>query len=671
MKKIFYLMSVCALAFISCQKEEMEGLPQAGGKFIYEFVASHLPEAKATIGEKVESQWPVLWSKGDQMGVYKADGTFVGIATVSDESEGQNSGKFSVKSDVELTAGDNLYFSYPYVANAEIKTGKVAAEQTLGASGVGANAIAYATVQYNPGNTEFVLTHTNAYLKFNIKSEEFAGYNLAGVTLWADGAELAGNVTIADGGALTVSAAEDYVKASLATPVAVSASDAQTVCVAALPVDLAGKTVYAIVHMKGVVGTETATHTVELPIRLNGAGSLNAGSVTEIDLPFLTTALAPKWYEPVETRYVAAYGKGWSYGDENTYVFTKSDQEQTISFKARGNFMKVKEPKYIQTKWECDMSAGAKNVVYFNGTNSFDTSSYREVELADDCSVRIKMVRSFTTTASNGVAWVNVGCLSAVLIKDSEHKVIWGANLWMALQPFEHIQYENGTILDRNLGADVHSKKPSWKANGLYFQWGRPWAYNKNGYFDQANAIDVTSLEVSAQNPYTMYYYNGEPYNWYAGTEDLKDLWGNPNTSDESNASASGVKSIYDPCPHGYRVVSSAIIAELEDKYTIETTTSADNGVGEACNLVYKGAYWPFAGGYWNSGGSKNWQTEAKALAAYWSNSSHNTSIDYGRLLYYRQYNSAGSAVTPPQSNKSQSRAGAYPVRCMVDTENR
>lgn len=658
-------MSLCALAFISCQKEEMTGNDPVEGNYTYEFVAYQQPEAKATIGDKTDGKWPVLWSKGDQMGVYKADGTFVGVATVSDESAGQNSGNFRVSSDVELVAGDNLYFSYPYVKDAEIKTGKVVAEQTLGTSGVGANAIAYAAVAYNPGNTQFVLTHANAYLKFNIKSEEFAGYNLTGVTLWADGAELAGSVNIADGGDLTVSAAEDYVKSSLAAPVTVSASDVQTVCVAALPVDLSEKTVYAIVHMKGVEGTETATHTVELPIRLNGAGSLNAGSVTEIDLPFLTTALAPKWYEPVETRYVAAYGKGWSYGDENTYVFTQSGQEQTIAFKARGNFMKVKEPKYIQTKFPCDLGAKTSGIIAFDGSDSYSGSSFRDAEIGNDYSVAITMTKNFTQNASIGGKWVSIGFLAGVLIKDADKNVIWGTNLWLSLLPFNNIEYSNGTVLDRNLGSDYSSKDPDWKANGLYFQWGRPWAYNKNGYFTSANAEVVTSLEVSAQNPYTMYYYkSGEIYNWYAGTEDLKDLWGNPNTSDESNASASGVKSIYDPCPHGYRVVSSAIIAELENGRTIEETKTG------YYNLVYKGVYWPFAGGYWNSGGGKSWQTEAKALAAYWSNSSHNTNIDYGRLLYYRQYNSSGTAVTP-ESKKSQSRAGAYPVRCMVDTENR
>ena len=39
MKKIFYLMSICALAFVSCQKEELAGNEAADGKYTYAFSA--------------------------------------------------------------------------------------------------------------------------------------------------------------------------------------------------------------------------------------------------------------------------------------------------------------------------------------------------------------------------------------------------------------------------------------------------------------------------------------------------------------------------------------------------------------------------------------------------------------------------------------------------------
>lgn len=677
-------MSLCALAFISCQKEEMTGNDPVEGNYTYEFVAYQQPEAKATIGDKTDGKWPVLWSKGDQMGVYKADGTFVGVATVSDESEGQNSGNFRVSSDVELVAGENLYFSYPYVKDAEIKTGKVAAEQTLGTSGVGANAIAYATVAYNPGNTQFVLTHANAYLKFNIKSEDFAGYNLTGVTLWADGAELAGSVNIADGGELTVSAAEDYVKSSLAAPVTVSASDVQTVCVAALPVDLSEKTVYAIVHMKGVEDTETATHTVELPIRLNGAGSLNAGSVTEIDLPSLTTALAPKWYEPVETRYVAAYGDGWCYGPANTVVFTQSGETKTFDLKARGNFMKVKEPKYVQVVYSSNITdrRNTKGIIKINNeeTSAGSGNQLFDLGVASDCTIDIYM----KAVESNPR-----GHMAGIFVKDADKNVLWGINLWLTLSELTTVSYDNGQIMDRNLGASTSPvSDKSWASNGCYFQWGRPFAFphsTSRGTPPAESAVTVkTDLEKSAAKPYTLFYYpNGELYDWYYGdgtndkTNDLNDLWGNPSTA--NNPSGSGVKSIYDPCPAGYRVASTAILKEVEDGISAtisngsvtSTGTTEVNATGSYFYLAYKDSYWGFAGGIWSNYTGVSAKNNAKSIAAYWANN-NSTTASYGRCMFYQIMETNGTTwKNSPTKSYSRSKAEAYPVRCMVDTENR
>lgn len=660
----------------------MQGDSPAEGQFTYEFVASHLPEAKATIGDKADGKWPVLWAKGDQMGVYKADGTFVGVADVSDESEGQNRGSFKVTSDVALSAGDNLYFAYPYVADAAISTGKVAAEQTLGASGVGANAIAYATAQFNPGNTQFVLTHANAYLKFNIKSEEFAGYNLTGVTLWADGAELAGSVKIADGGALTVSASEDYVKSTLAAPVAVSESKAQAVYVAALPVDLSAKTVYAIVHMKGVEGTETATHTVELPIRLNGAKALNAGAVTEINLPSLAKSLAPKWYEPVETRYVAAYGKGWSYGPENTVRFTSYTVEQKVELKARGNFMKVTEPKYVQIKYVTATDDVTTGTIHINGTlaaqgyikNKVDESISDPIEItASDYSVNVKLNNyRYLSGAKGGI--------SGMLVMDKNKDVIWGTNLWLTMVDITTAKYDAcekygaGEVIDRNIGTDELGNINSWRPSGAFFQWGRPFAIQGNGNatsrrnFTSDDATKVTSLDVSAENPFTLYYYtSSDNLDWYYGTgssgreNDLDDLWGNPNTGTTTNVYVRGTKSIYDPCPKGYMVVCPTIIKEVEDNYKTDGTGLTVLNATDYPYFTYKGIHWLFAGGYLSSQ-SISWKSVG-SFCGYWSNS-HIGNSGHGRSMEW-------ASKTATSWGRSRSKAAAFPVRCMVDTENR
>ncbi|MBR5103651.1 MAG: hypothetical protein IKV05_03090 [Bacteroidales bacterium] len=669
MKKIFYLMSVCALAFISCQKEEMADNAQSG-KFNYTFTANHVLDTKATVSDKTDNKWPVLWEKGDQLGVYLADGTFVGIANLTDESAGKNSGTFTLSTETEIADGTALKFSYPYVENAVSGTGVVAAEQTLASAasaGVGANAVAFAEAVYVQGQTNVVLNHVNAYLKFNIASAEdaFAGYNLDGITLWADDAAVSGNI---DGNAYSNTG--DYVKVSLTSPVTVG-TQAQPLWLTSLPADLSEcKKVYAIVHMSK--GTETVT----LPVRLNGAGNLPAGSVTEITLPSLTKSLAPAWYEPVETRYIAAYGEGWCYGPENTVLFTAKNVAKTVELKARGNFMNVVEPVYVQVLYASNQSQDkTTGFVKFDGTDSY-SGGFIDHEIGDDYSVSVS-IGNVNNSSANGQ-------ISAVLVKDSNKNTIWGINLWACFNALKTVTYDNGTILTYDLGAgNTIDAYNDWKSQGCYFQWGRPWAFpysDKDEFgWTRVPTSNAVTLAKSASTPWAMYNYNGEPYDWYWGdgnktdrSGDLDDLWGNPTSS------GVGVKSIYDPCPKGYRVADPAILNEIESGINAsidETTGAITSAEGAATEIVtstslyylkHKGVAWSFAGAHQNASGSNSRIENKVDAAVYWSNA---ISGNQARAMWVRKKKANNKYSIERLTGRS--RALAAQVRCMVDTEDR
>lgn len=662
-------MSVCALAFISCQKEEMADNAQSG-KFNYTFTANHVLDTKATVGDKTDNKWPILWEKGDQLGVYLADGTFVGIANLTNESAGKNSGTFTLSTETEIADGTALKFSYPYVENAVSGTGVVAAEQTLASAasaGVGANAVAFAEAVYVQGQTNVVLNHVNAYLKFNIASAEdaFAGYNLDGITLWADDAAVSGNI---DGNAYSNTG--DYVKVSLTSPVTVG-THAQPLWLTSLPADLSEcKKVYAIVHMSK--GTETVT----LPVRLNGAGNLPAGSVTEITLPSLTKSLAPAWYEPVETRYIAAYGEGWCYGPENTVLFTAKNVAKTVELKARGNFMKVVEPVYVQVLYASNQSQDkTTGFVKFDGTDSY-SGGFIDHEIGDDYSVSVS-IGNVNNSSANGQ-------ISAVLVKDSNKNTIWGINLWACFNALKTVTYDNGTILTYDLGAgNTIDAYNDWKSQGCYFQWGRPWAfpYSDNAKFGwtKVPTSNAVTLAKSASTPWAMYNYNGEPYDWYWGdgnktdrSGDLDDLWGNPTSS------GVGVKSIYDPCPKGYRVADPAILNEIESGINAsidETTGAITSAEGAATEIVtstslyylkHKGVAWSFAGAHQNASGSNSRIENKVDAAVYWSNA---ISGNQARAMWVRKKKANNKYSIERLTGRS--RALAAQVRCMVDTEDR
>ena len=657
MKKILFMMSLCALAFASCQKAEIEEVAASAGQNTYTFVVNNVSETKATIGDKNGTQWPVLWAAGDQIGVY-GGGQLLGVATLDEGSAGSNRGNFTLTTDATLSAGDELYFSYPYVEGAEMKKGQVAEKHTVTAAGIGANGVAYAYAEYAGANTEFTLTHLNAYLKFNLSSSEFAGYSLEGITLWAKGAKLSGGVEVGNGDAVTYTGAGDYVKTTLATPAEMSTT-VQPVYVSTLPDDLTGKDVYAIVHMtKGI-------ETVTLPVKLNGAGNIPAGSVTEVTLPALKKSLAPKWYEPVETRYIAAYGEGWCYGPENTALFTESNVAQTLEFKARGNFMKVVEPKSIKIHQSADLAVKTTGIVYIGGVDSYSDGAHQTFDLDANKSASIAIKRYYNNPSAS---LTDIGHISMLTVLDESGNVIWGTNLWLALKPFVLTDYNNGKVLDRNIGADYSPvDKNHWATNGCYFQWGRPWAYAWSADLTNTNKEKVTetqTFEYTMTKPFTFFYYSGEPYNWFWGdgnskdrSGDLDDLWGNPN-----GENTAGVKSIYDPCPQGYRVVSPAILAEVEDGLVskVVTTTSPNY-------VLHKNVAWGFAGAY---GGSLSGSNLAKLgsnnttyMCAYWSNSNNAAN---GRMMSYQP-----SAEEDKRLSTGRARAAALPIRCMVDTENR
>ena len=659
MKKIFYLLSICALALVSCNKEEAFKLEQtADGQYVYRFTVNNGHAA---------------WKAGDQVAVYQEDGTILGLAELSSSSVGQTSGAFSLTVEPLLADGTKLVFKYPYVEDADAKTGKIADKQTslVGGAGAGANGLATADVTFAQQNLVVNLAPIHAYVKLNVSSSAFADYNLDGATFWAAESQLAGNITyvrdtVVAKDVMTITKTSDYVKTTIAEPAAVG-SGVNGLMLAALPADLTGKTVWAIVHMsKGI-------ETVTLPVQITEPVVLQAGAVKEIELANLTTASAPSWYQPVETRYVAAYGDGWSYGPENTVLFTEDGQEKVVELKARGNFMMVKKPAKVKINNVSDQNGAVADRVYINDVDGNNKTS---VDLDANCSVKVKMkVNS------------SAGYCSSMLVQDEAGKTIWGINLWLSHDGVNTAAYNDGAVMDRNIGSSkVSSEKKHYTCNGVYFQWGRPFGFpwsTSNKGTTHAPTASTNTLQTSAENPFTMFRYDnggngdGFPWDWIWGDGsnknregDLDDLWGNPNENAPIRTN-SGKKSIFDPCPKGYRVVSADIIEELNENIQGELAGTTFTSTGPAVvytdntthhYIVYKGISWGFHGLFAPNTGMQKIGDAKTGAIAFWSNANHDAN---GHQLYFRINGEKLERVQKRVKN------AATPIRCMVDTENR
>lgn len=208
---------------------------------------------------------------------------------------------------------------------------------------------------------------------------------------------------------------------------------------------------------------------------------------------------------------------------------------------------------------------------------------------------------------------------AVIAVYDKNEKILWSWHIWITdtLTPVE-IQLGSGehhtiTILDRNLGATrttCTNGNEALETYGLYYQWGRKdpsmgpeeFDYKKFNlitapYYDYSSdkktAAEVAqfptpTLKDAIENPMYLILPTAQTqnysFNWLHERYDF--LWG------YNVATGMTSKTIYDPCPYGYRVPSS----ELNHIFT------DTNGTGEAGDYGYtrtfgnKTLFFPYAG---------------------------------------------------------------------------
>ena len=143
-----------------------------------------------------------------------------------------------------------------------------------------------------------------------------------------------------------------------------------------------------------------------------------------------------------------------------------------------------------------------------------------------------------------------------------------------------------------------------------------------------------------------------------------KAAWGNPDHSDPI-----GVKTIYDPCPPGYKVMSKAAWNVLTDNESEEVAEVSPEGRGA---LIDGRFYIPFTGGAWwrNTNGSPTsyiGSCNGYVGGSYWFDGSYDAAI--GRFNAEWNYFSGNQVVIPDitveSRTYSENTARGCAVRCM------
>ncbi len=146
---------------------------------------------------------------------------------------------------------------------------------------------------------------------------------------------------------------------------------------------------------------------------------------------------------------------------------------------------------------------------------------------------------------------------AVIAAKDASGKILWSWHIWLTDEPDKCVYANNaGTMMDRNLGA-TSATSGDVGALGLLYQWGRkdPFLGSLSiDYGDEAKSTITWPSRVSSssscgtiayavEHPTTFIRYNSVNWDWY--------YTGSSSTDDTRWQSK---KTIYDPCPAGWRV---------------------------------------------------------------------------------------------------------------------
>ena len=256
---------------------------------------------------------------------------------------------------------------------------------------------------------------------------------------------------------------------------------------------------------------------------------------------------------------------------------------------------------------------------------------------------------------------------AVIAAKDSDGNILWSWHIWMTDQPKEQVYYNGaGTMMDRNLGA-TSATPGDVGALGLLYQWGRKDPFLGSSSISEAVEAASTltwpspvasdastgTIEYAAANPMTFITNGSGNYDWY--------YTGDTTTDNTRWAESVSSKTMFDPCPVGWRVPdggesgvwSSAKGSSSGFTHTYDSVNEGMNFSGQfgAVQAIWYPSSGTVSGSDGNRYGGGSW-------SVYWSSSCVSSYAD-GLI-----FTNAGSVGT---FGNRLSRAFGYPVRCMKE----
>lgn len=246
-----------------------------------------------------------------------------------------------------------------------------------------------------------------------------------------------------------------------------------------------------------------------------------------------------------------------------------------------------------------------------------------------------------------------------ISVKDGSGTIVWSWMLWFTEETVANIEIDGVQVMDRNLGAlSTDPAKPGLNY-GLLWQWGRSVPIlGFDGTADETvmtsapaiteDYIDYEAAGLEKGAGFTVDYVIANPTKFfYSGNRQ----WA-PNPLDEAAQYLwNTTKTIYDPCPAGYKVISpdaaEALFAGIEE--------STEN---DPINFGFKlnGNWFPYTGWWKYSGDSRR---DNKSAAYFWTTGTRLRSEEdgYNVSTHYQVIDGTGKT-------SYESKGDALSIRC-------
>lgn len=257
---------------------------------------------------------------------------------------------------------------------------------------------------------------------------------------------------------------------------------------------------------------------------------------------------------------------------------------------------------------------------------------------------------------------------AVIAAKDASGAILWSWHIWLTDKPDEQVYYNNaGTMMDRNLGA-TSATPGDVGALGLLYQWGRKDPFLGSSSISSNTLAKSTitwpskvssnssngTIDYVTAHPTIFVTYNDSNYDWY--------YTGDSSTDNTRWTTSETSKSIYDPCPVGWRVPdggSNGIWSKalgsssfFEDPLLYSIISGGMNFSGKFG--TDQAIWYPASGyGYGNAGGVHN----VGSRGYYWSASPSS--------YYAYSLSCLSDGIVDPMSDSF--RESGYSVRCVKD----